>query len=378
MMLGVGRVLAALGLSLMTVLVGHWNQASAKALSSNEVSCPSSVGLVPDFNSGQLAHAALKCFDDGFDDEALQLLIASHARNALDLLYFPPMSVQAGWLSNSRQTNVSQTSPMSVELLSLDRWRIESAFLRAMEMEPRLQPGYDPGWRHEASPGAPDYQAEFRLIIADLFAMMIPRLQLNDDPTGNDLLQRLEGMIRSEWMAEEEWVMALTDLEAIETTLSVMESELPNFIVPELVVGRIHSYGTFETIGDVTILDAEDTVDGISLISELEHVEETTVVPAKVGVSFGYEFELGGLIPGTAELLKMQAIHPPFHNVEGELQSVSIAPFQAGLWGTRYSDRITYAFNADYHLVPGRWTLQVLYGDQVVLSKDFRVVELND
>jgi hypothetical protein len=295
-------------------------------------------------------------------------------------MHFPSESPEALWQTDSFGRAESLMEELWVDVLAMDRWRIQNVFLSVMEMQPQIRPGYFPGWEHRAAPTKAVYQSQFEFMVAEYYAGLILEKQLNSEPSPRLNHGEIESVLDESWptlgsQSEQE----ITRAEGRILRFNALETERSELIVPELVAHRIRNFGLYRATGKVEMVDAADTADGTALLSSLEHMEQTTVVPARLGVQFGYEFELGGIIPGTKHLLKMRAIHPPIENVEGEMQTVSTAPFDVSeTWITRYSNHITYAFNSEYHLIPGRWTLQVLYDDEVIISKRFRVVEVAD
>lgn len=56
---------------------------------------------------------------------------------------------------------------------------------------------------------------------------------------------------------------------------------------------------------------------------------------------------------------------------------VSTTTFHANAWNGRVKDTITYAFSRDDQLLPGDWTLQILYYGEVLLSRTFEVVDVD-
>jgi Domain of unknown function (DUF3859) len=114
------------------------------------------------------------------------------------------------------------------------------------------------------------------------------------------------------------------------------------------------SEGRFAVIGDTTLL------------------KRTNTVHAKVNTTFGIEYTVTGA-PANADVdVVLEVIHPPIKNpYTGKTVDVERGTYHVLIDVPYYNDiRLDEAWN----VVPGRWTLRVLYQSRVLLEKTFHVV----
>lgn len=344
--------------------------------------CPPGISSVPEFNSIQLGQAALVCHENGFSDDALDFFLASMARHTLDIRIPVEVSIELHptheGINELIYELLSRLESLATELFGQDHEMLIDAFLRVLEYQPSLSEGrYDPGWPVSEIPDEEVYKADFSTAVAWNYALMVPHFQREQDPRASRIMLELKKVSGSGVLSPE---ISESRMKGLENELKVRELELREerieYYVPELVMGKIFNFGLFNISGDIELIDAEETVDGIRLlVDEFAHQTETTVVPAATGISFGFEFEIVGIIEGTEEFLEMRAIHPPIRNAMDALQTVSTATLEAESLNGRINDHLTYAFTSEHHLVPGAWTLQVLYNGDVVIGKTFEVID---
>lgn len=344
--------------------------------------CPSGISSVPEFNSIQLGQAALVCHEDGLSDDAFDFLLASMVRHSLDVRI--PVGVSAESRSSYEELNEliyelhSRLESLASEFFGQDHEMVVDAFLRVLEYQPSLpEGGYDPGWPVSEIPDEEDYRSDFSTAVAWNYALMVPYFQRKQDSRVSRIMVELKNVSESGVLSPE---TSETQMKELENELGERELELREerieYYVPELVMGKVRNFGIYNTSGDFDLLDAEDTVDGVRLlVDEFSHQTETTNVPAEIGITFGFEYEIAGVIEGTKEFLEMRVIHPPIRNALDDLQTVSKSAFEADSWSGRFDDHLTYVFTSERQLVPGTWILQVLYNDNVVVEKTFDVID---
>lgn len=138
---------------------------------------------------------------------------------------------------------------------------------------------------------------------------------------------------------------------------------------------HVVDYGVYETIriGDK---DAADTSAGHvhMLHDRLDPAlrNQTDRIPGRVGVHFGFRFQVDGSPQLAVIPLRVRVLHPAFTN-----------PSTGRSWKTDEWDapgnigipRFTgWAFDEPYEVVPGEWTIQVLMKGRVIAKKKFRIV----
>ncbi|MBI5239622.1 MAG: DUF3859 domain-containing protein [Elusimicrobia bacterium] len=107
-----------------------------------------------------------------------------------------------------------------------------------------------------------------------------------------------------------------------------------------------------------------------------EHLETTDRVPARLGVSFGFEFIVGGLAPGAESGWRAVIQHPAMTRPGSAPATRTEFPLELqrsrGAQGV-CAGAVLYGFDDPYEVLKGRWTLGVARGETLVLSKDFTV-----
>jgi len=98
----------------------------------------------------------------------------------------------------------------------------------------------------------------------------------------------------------------------------------------------------------------------------------TDVVVAEVGGWFGIKVLVHGPPSFDTVPLRIRVLHPPFRNpASGELSEREEWDAEMNIGIPRFAG---WSFGEPWELVPGRWTMQVLDGDEVVAELGFEVV----
>ncbi len=339
--------------------------------------CPPGLEALPQGNAVDLAEAALACHEHGLIDDAVVFHIAATARAQVDrsldvsvdlfkeTLAFQNLTLR---LFDRLEDHYQEIDPV-IAAAAID------AYPRVFQWELQVD-GYDPGFAIQKPPVAEDYRRAFRMAVAAEYAMTVQGLHSASDPEYIELYNDLH---QADQAYPIQMTRPLAESQALAARLVVRQKEIADtFIadfVPSLIETHVLRYGVYETVGDVEHFPAEETADGTRIVAESVHLDTSLVVPAEVGLSFGFEYELAGFIPGTNEHLKMRAIHPPMRNPRGEWQTVSTTAFDAFGWNGRVDDSLLYRFSEPHQVLPGEWTLQIIYFGEVLISKIFQVVE---
>lgn len=137
---------------------------------------------------------------------------------------------------------------------------------------------------------------------------------------------------------------------------------------------RILEYGLFRLLNQ----DRGATPGGrahvvvVSRPSDRPSLTETTDrVPARRGVLFGYSFEVPSVGAGLRSVIR----HPPMACPGLAASSESSFELPPQKTETGFAAMLLYGLDADCELLKGRWTLQVRRQDEVVLSKDFELID---
>ncbi len=133
----------------------------------------------------------------------------------------------------------------------------------------------------------------------------------------------------------------------------------------------IASYGLYT--GDITGSAASSAVGTNNLSSNIRHAATTKVVPAQIGVRFGFEYTVVGTPSGAAvNLTKVEIFPPAGLDVPGKgpVRRDSYVQ-QSEIGGTIYTG---YRFDNAWELVPGIWRLELWDGKRRLASEKFKVV----
>ncbi|CAN5701311.1 hypothetical protein BH09VER1_BH09VER1_05300 [soil metagenome] len=102
-------------------------------------------------------------------------------------------------------------------------------------------------------------------------------------------------------------------------------------------------------------------------------INTTDLVAAKLGVTFGINFSLGGLPAGTPITTVIRIQHPPITNpATGRTVHVAEDTQQNRSGSSTYS---AFIFENDWEIAPGPWTFQVFTNGQRILEKTFTVTD---
>ncbi len=136
---------------------------------------------------------------------------------------------------------------------------------------------------------------------------------------------------------------------------------------------EIVDYGMLKKIKSEGVLDAPDALTGKTnnvIASQL--VQSTSTIKPTVGATFGILVKLLGEPNGAVITSHFRCIHPkltdPVSGRSGESDDWE-SPRPIG--APRY---VSYTFDHEWELVPGKWTIQVLYDGKIIAEKTFNVV----
>jgi hypothetical protein len=138
----------------------------------------------------------------------------------------------------------------------------------------------------------------------------------------------------------------------------------------------ITEYGiyTMETEKSAT---APGTASGtLDEVSDVEHVQATTIVPAQLGVAFGFRYKLIGQPKATVSLKNVTHVPPPgMHNPQTGNVTLTDVFFQdRKIIGEFYR---LFRFTAPWEIVPGLWTMELWEGDRQLASQGFLVKNID-
>ena len=88
---------------------------------------------------------------------------------------------------------------------------------------------------------------------------------------------------------------------------------------------------------------------------------------------FGFRYKISGVIGQDSITLRKVVKHPPFKNNKGEMETEYSIPLKKTPKGGAIVAQEGYGLGGG-SLVPGKWTFEIWYEDQKLLSQSFTVV----
>jgi hypothetical protein len=134
---------------------------------------------------------------------------------------------------------------------------------------------------------------------------------------------------------------------------------------------KIVEHGVFEA-QKTKDQEAKDTSIGyIDIIDNIRLVKETDTIAAAVGTQFGIRYIVEGEPDGAQIKILVKVLHPrtvnPKNNKEVTLDQWSSYPT---IGKTKYSG---WGFDHGWELVPGKWIIQLWYGDRKLAEQAFTI-----
>jgi hypothetical protein len=138
---------------------------------------------------------------------------------------------------------------------------------------------------------------------------------------------------------------------------------------------KIESYGIYQTEVVRRVPEPLSPGNELALTKNEQFLEETTHVPQKMGTSFGFQYSISsGTEPGSSapiELIRITKFPSPMvDNAAGTSSQYSIFKTKKTVNSTTGTG---YTLESARELLPGTWTLAVVYGTETVLRMSFTV-----
>lgn len=144
------------------------------------------------------------------------------------------------------------------------------------------------------------------------------------------------------------------------------------------VSGRMLEYGIYEYGGKKYTVKSPDTATGTVSYGDPQDIrlaKKTKIIPLTKGLIFGYKWRIQGLKDDRPIEITYRMKHPPIVNLKGIRSEKSEVPMQIIPIGGAHEGIASYKLSEDYELVPGIWTLTILFGEQIIAEMSFQVVE---
>jgi len=148
-------------------------------------------------------------------------------------------------------------------------------------------------------------------------------------------------------------------------------------VLPLSLLGQEKAHVTGAKITEVGIYQAqvltgETNAAGVKLqgLDEFKLLKSTTNVPARVGIRFGFRYEILGTPTNAPITLTMVGTHPPIKNpTTGKVETKETYSLRSWIGRTYTSNSLE-----ESDLVPGDWTLEVWHEGKKLCEQAFLVV----
>ena len=136
-------------------------------------------------------------------------------------------------------------------------------------------------------------------------------------------------------------------------------------------------FGIMKALTQEVVDDTPETTSGRTRTAvEVKVVEQTSRIPARLGIRFGFTYSVTNLPAGAQVVWKKTVKHPPIRKPDGStsrgftfLERHVTSP--AGTIQTFTG----YGFDHAYELASGEWTVELWYGKQRLLGHTFEVYD---
>jgi len=136
----------------------------------------------------------------------------------------------------------------------------------------------------------------------------------------------------------------------------------------------ITEQGQYKSLGEVLDLAAPNTASGkIGEHRGIRLIRSGASIPAKKGVIFGFRYRVEGQRDGPMMGAQMHVMHPPMRGVDGKLHSSQTASIDLFFENGVAEDDIVYVLSEDFEVLPGVWTLQILFDGKPAASRSFEL-----
>lgn len=132
--------------------------------------------------------------------------------------------------------------------------------------------------------------------------------------------------------------------------------------------GRVTAYGIFAVAED-----KPSEAGGEGGVSSLKLLKTGERIPAKVGTSFGFCYEISGFPTDGEVLLSETAIHPAMKRPDGEVRYSFTLPRTVRVSEGVGRSCSGYSFEQPYEVRRGRWRFTLSHQAQTLVVQEFEV-----
>lgn len=143
--------------------------------------------------------------------------------------------------------------------------------------------------------------------------------------------------------------------------------------VIKITSAEVVEYGIYRTAAEARVVAPGTSSGELTLLAEPRLVRATQTVPALLHSSFGIRYRLEGAPIGAVLEIRDVIKTPGLTPDDGETTFVEERADIARVGETHY---LGYTFEEAWERVPGKWTFEVWYRDQLLLAQEFDVVKM--
>ncbi len=133
----------------------------------------------------------------------------------------------------------------------------------------------------------------------------------------------------------------------------------------------ILEYGEFKAYS-VKRKNAENTSIGkMTVLKEIELFKQTNTIEGSIGTQFGVKYFINGSPEGANVPLSVRMVHPK--TINPDTQQISTIDEWIAKNKIGSSNFSGWIFEYKWEIVPGEWTIQLLYDGEILAEKKFTV-----
>jgi len=138
--------------------------------------------------------------------------------------------------------------------------------------------------------------------------------------------------------------------------------------------GKVIEFGIIKSLGSTERTEAPETLDGNqSAAHGPKFGQHTTRIPAKLGTSFGFWFQLTGITEKESVTLEKVVKHPRMKNSRGQEEDHYTTTATLPVINGMVFAGAAYRLDRLEELKPGNWTFEIHYHGKKVVSQSFIV-----
>lgn len=141
-------------------------------------------------------------------------------------------------------------------------------------------------------------------------------------------------------------------------------------------VAKILGYGLFEASSSSRHSGYSRKALAVDTVSGIRFTEQTTNIPGKPGINFGFQYTLNSTPKGQKVAVRsvIRFPEPGLQRPSGRLYKESVEHKYIRMGEPSLHG---YGFDESWEIVPGEWSFEIWHGDARLIRKKFVVVSAN-